>query len=288
MAKERLQKVLAAAGAGSRRACEQLILDGRVSVNGRVPETMPVLVDAGRDRIEVDGKPVRAERCVYFLLHKPKGVVCTNNDPSGRLRAVDLLGGVRERVYPVGRLDEDATGLLLLTNDGDLAERIMHPRYGVPKTYRAEVSGRVDHETIQQLRGGVRLSEGRTSPADATIVHSDRQISVLEITLRDARNREVRRMLAKVGHNVRKLKRIAIGPLTLGPLPIGAYRPLLPRELERLQRVLKAASLEAENRPAPAAVRKPRKRPAARSRTFRGQSGGKPSRPGGMSSRYSA
>jgi len=239
-----------------------LILDGRVSVNGKVADTLPVLVDPATDRIEVDGRPVRIERPIYLLMHKPRGVVCTNNDPSGRRRAVDLLSGVRERVYPVGRLDEDSTGLLLLTNDGALAERIAHPRYGVPKTYRAEVSGRVEGESLVKLREGVWLSDGRTAPADARIIHRGRDASVLEVTLREGRNREVRRVLARLGHNVRRLKRIAIGPLQLGPLPAGAWRPLAPRELAALQRVMRAGPAEWPPMRRPDKPRASRERPA--------------------------
>lgn len=236
MARERLQKVLAAAGVAARRACEQLILDGRVQVNGRPVVSLPVLVDPRRDRITVDGKPLTASRLVYFVLNKPRGVLCTNADPAGRLRAIDLLGGVRERVFPVGRLDADSTGLLLMTNDGELAERLSHPRYGVPRTYRAEVEGRVEQEDLERLRRGVWLAEGKTGPAHAKIVLRQPHRSILEITLREGRNREIRRVLARVGHKVRRLKRVAIGPIQLQSLPIGAYRPLKPKELDTLRR----------------------------------------------------
>lgn len=242
MARERLQKILAAAGVAARRACEQLILDGRVHVNGRRVDTLPVLVDLRRDRITIDGKPLPAPRHVYYVLNKPRGVLCTNADPAGRLRAVDLLGGVRERVFPVGRLDADSTGLLLMTNDGGLAERLSHPRYGVPKTYRAEVEGRVDEEDLERLRGGVWLAEGKTSPARAKIVLRQPHRSILEITLREGRNREIRRVLARLGHKVRRLKRVAIGPIQLQSLPIGAYRPLKPKELDTLRKQAEHAS----------------------------------------------
>lgn len=234
---ERLQKVLAAAGHGSRRACEGLIEEGRVAVNGRVVKELPVLVDPAHDRIVVDGEPVEAQHKVYFLLHKPKGVVCTNNDPAGRPRAIDLLPPRRERVFTVGRLDADSTGLLLLTNDGELTARLTHPRYEVPKTYRAEVAGRLDEATLERVRRGVWLSEGKTAPAQATIIYRRPQSTIVEITLREGKNREIRRVLAKLGHKVYRLHRIRIGPLSLGSLPLGAVRPLQPRELAHLKRL---------------------------------------------------
>lgn len=236
MPAERLQKVLAAAGYGSRRACEMLILDGRVQVNGHTPRELPVLVDPATDRVLVDGKAIQRERMVYLLLHKPRGVLCTNNDPDGRPRVVDLLKGVRERVYPVGRLDADSSGLLLMTNDGELAERLMHARYGVPRTYRADVEGGVAEESLEKLREGIWLPEGRTQPAHAKIIHRQRDKTVLEITLREGRNREVRHVLARLGHKVRRLLRIALGPLQLRGLPVGAFRPLRSDELETLRR----------------------------------------------------
>jgi 23S rRNA pseudouridine2605 synthase len=234
MATERIQKILAAAGFGARRTCEQLVLDGRVRINGEVVRTLPILVEPNRDRLTVDGRPVRAERHVYFILHKPRHVYCTHNDPSGRKRAIDLLVGVRERVYPVGRLEAEATGLLLMTNDGELAARLTHPRYGIPKTYRAEVDGCPSPRTIETLRRGVWLSDGRTPPAEVTLVHKERDKAVLEITLREARNREVQRLLAKLGHRVRRLVRIRTGKLSIRGLPVGAFRPLSRAEVEYL------------------------------------------------------
>ncbi|HPD28641.1 MAG TPA: pseudouridine synthase [Phycisphaerae bacterium] len=235
MPKERLQKVLAAAGLASRRECEQIILDGRVSVNARKVHSLPVLVDPDVDKIAVDGRPLRAQRKVYFLLHKPKGVHCTNYDPDGRPRAVDLLGGVRERVFPVGRLDADTTGLLLMTNDGELAQRLTHPRHGIPKTYRAHVNGLITREQLDELRKGVWLAEGKTRVSEATVIHAARDQSVVEITLREGRNREVRRVLAKIGHAVRKLIRIRIGPLSLRGLGPGEFRPLTSSEVNLLK-----------------------------------------------------
>jgi len=236
MATERLQKILAAAGLASRRGCEEIILDGRVTVNGRRVHTLPVLVDPEADEITVDGRPLKVDRKVYFLLHKPRGVHCTNYDPDGRPRAVDLLGGVRERVFPVGRLDAETTGLLLMTNDGELAEQLTHPRHGVPKTYRAHVNGQVTEEQLADLRKGVWLAEGKTRVSEASIIHAARDQSVVEITLREGRNREVRRVLARIGHAVRKLIRIRIGPLSLRGLGPGEFRPLTSAEVNLLKR----------------------------------------------------
>lgn len=260
MPKERLQKVLAATGLASRRECEQIILDGRVSVNGRKVDSLPVLVDPEVDKIAVDGRPLRAERKVYFLLHKPKGVHCTNYDPDGRPRAVDLLGGVRERVFPVGRLDADTTGLLLMTNDGELAQQLTHPRHGIPKTYRAHVNGRVTAEQLEDLRKGVWLAEGKTRVSEATIIHAARDQSVVEVTLREGRNREVRRILAKIGHAVRRLIRIRIGPLSLRGLGPGEFRPLSSSEVNLLKKYKppppRAMKGKPDRKPVPAGTRR--------------------------------
>lgn len=279
MAIERAQKLLAAAGFGSRRACEQLILEGRVSVNGRLANTLPVLVDVESDRLTVDGKPIRPERKVYFLVHKPRGVVCTNNDPSGRKRAIDLLHHISERVYPVGRLDAESTGLLLMTNDGELAQQLAHPRHGIVKTYRAEVAGHVDEATLARIRQGVWLSEGRSGSAKATIIYRRPNSTILEITLLESRNREIRRVLAKLGHKVYRLVRIKIGELSLHKLPVGGFRPLRPEELRSLHR----SAARATPPPRPTAARSAGPRPASTGRPARGRSrgrGGGDNRPG--------
>jgi 23S rRNA pseudouridine2605 synthase len=247
MATERIQKVLAAAGYGARRACEQLVLDRRVAVNGTVVHTLPVLVDPERDHIVVDGKPLRAARHVYFLLNKPPGVFCTHNDPSGRTRAVDLLVGVRERVFPVGRLDSESTGLLIMTNDGALTQKLTHPRFAVPKTYQAETVGCPTTETLAKLRAGVWLSDGKTAPANITILHRERDKTVLEITIRESRNRELRRVLAKLGHKVRRMARVRMGKLTIRGLPLGAYRVLNSAEVKYLHSL--AEQVPAEETP---------------------------------------
>lgn len=248
MSKERLQKVMAEAGIASRRHCEQMIRDGLVKVNGQIVTKLPVLVDLQCDRIVVSGRRLRFEPKVYFLLNKPKNVVCTNSDPQGRRRAVDLLRGVKERVYPVGRLDVDSKGLLILTNDGELANLLTHPRYGVIKTYVAEIDGRIDGEAIRKLKKGMYFAEGRAAAEDVRILRRGPKRSLLEITLREGRNRQIRRMLLRLGHPVRQLTRVRIGRLTLRGLGAGKCRPLTDAEVTSLRRsVQKAKKTKKEN-----------------------------------------
>lgn len=256
----RLQKFLSDTGVASRRRAEELIEEGRVLVNDEVVTSLPAFVDPQHDQVVVDGLRVKAQPPAYYLLHKPKGVVCTNNDPAGRLRAIDLLPPMPQRLFPVGRLDEDSTGLLLMTNDGELAEEITHPRYGVPKIYRAEVRGRVAPELVEQMRRGVWLSEGKARAAEVEIVRSTNKSSVLNITLREGRKRQVRRMLAKLGHAVRQLKRLQIGPLSVRGLPEGACRQIRPAELRELRAMLD----EGRKATRAAGADRPRRRPSAR------------------------
>ncbi len=234
MARERIQKVLAAAGVCARRASELLVLDGRVKINGKTVRSLPQLVDPAKDAIAVDGKLIHTTQRAYYLLNKPKHVLCTHNDPADRKRAVDLMVGVKERLFPVGRLDADSTGLLIMTNDGELTQKLTHPRFGVPKTYRAEIVGQPSTQTLDKLRGGVWLAEGKTGLARISIIHQQREKTILEITLREGRNREIRRMLAKIGHKVRRLSRICIGRISTRKLPLGAYRKLTPSEVKYL------------------------------------------------------
>ena len=224
----RLNAYLARAGVASRRGADELIKAGRVRVNGE-PGQLNTFV-AARDRVEVDGREVRPQRLAYLLLHKPAEVVTTARDPQGRLTVVDLVP--REpRVVPVGRLDVDTTGALLLTNDGALAHRLAHPRYGVDKVYVAEVEGDPGDTVLQRLRDGVELEDGRTSPARARRLGRGR----IELTIHEGRNRQVRRMLEAVGHPVVRLHRSGYGGLTLGGLGAGAWRELEPAEVERLR-----------------------------------------------------
>lgn len=235
MAKERLQKVMASAGVASRRQCEELILQGMVSVNGRVVDELPAFVDPDTDVITVGGRRIRRREPVYFLLNKPKGVICTSNDPQGRPKATDLVPPA-ERVFCVGRLDADTSGLIILTNDAELTDLLTHPKYKVPKAYVARVSGRVEGETLQKLRKGVWLAEGRTTEADAKVLKNGHNESLLEVTIKQGLNRQVRRMLAKVGLPVQSLKRTRIGPLKLERLGVGKYRPLSKAEVAALKR----------------------------------------------------
>ena len=228
---ERLQKVLAAAGIGSRRHCEELIAEGRVAVNGQTA-LLGRRVDPSTDRVTVDGVSVAtAPGLVYYLLNKPAGVVSTASDPQGRPTVVELVPA-EPRVYPVGRLDAATEGLLLLTNDGDLAHRLTHPSFGVEKEYLAAVDGSPRPGAIRALRTGVDLSDGRTAPARVSQVEP----AVLRITIHEGRNRQVRRMADAVGHPVRRLVRTRIGPLRLDSLQPGQWRQLTVEEVRALER----------------------------------------------------
>jgi len=232
---ERVQKILAAAGYGSRRACEQIVADGRVRVNGRIETALPLMVDVETDRIAVDGKPVRKARTVFFLMNKPPGIAASVTPQEGRKTLTTLLSRVREPVTAVGRTEPECGGLLLLTNDRDTAERLASPRGGLAKTYRVEVQGRIESDGLAQLRGGIRLSEGRTAPAEVRVVHADRERTIIEMKMNDSLQREIPRAVAKIGHKVRRMVRIQMGRLSIRKLPVGAVRPLTPVEIEYLK-----------------------------------------------------
>jgi 23S rRNA pseudouridine2605 synthase len=234
----RLQKVLAQAGIGSRRACEALIGEGRVEVNSEVVTEQGRRVDPEHDVIRVDGARIPPpRRHLYLALNKPRGVVVTMDDPEGRRTVANLLaeGATRslkkERLFHVGRLDTDTEGLLILTNDGDFAHKLAHPSYQVPKTYIVEVSGVVGPQTLRQLRRGITLEDGPVRPTSVKIVSSAGEKTLLKITLQEGRNRIVRRTMEAVGHPVRRLSRVGIGPVRLGNLPAGEYRELTREEL---------------------------------------------------------
>jgi len=232
---QRLQRVLAACGVGSRRECEQLMLDGRVEVDGRVVTELGVKVDARQQTIAVDGVHVRSPRLQYFMLNKPPGVISTSRDPSGRVRVIDLIQ-TDQRVYNVGRLDKSSEGLILVTNDGDLANQLTHPRFGVEKKYHVFVAGRPEREDLKRLTHGIYLEEAKVRVSNIRVRKNLRDGTWLEITLNEGRNREIRRMLAKCGHKVLRLRRVAIGPLQMGDLPIGSHRMLFPEEVQVLKR----------------------------------------------------
>lgn len=230
----RLQKLLAQAGLGSRRACDALVGDGRVRVNGKVAD-LGTRIDPAHDRVTVDGRPVSfAQEHVVYMLNKPAGIVTTMTDDKGRPCVGDLVRGFPQRLFHVGRLDEDTEGLLLLTNDGDLAHRLMHPSHGVQKTYVAKVRGPVTPGTARALTRGVELGDGVAVADRATIKAANDRWSVIEIVLHEGRKRIVRRMCKAVGHPVERLTRTCLGSLALGDLPLGEMRQLTPGELKML------------------------------------------------------
>jgi len=259
----RLQKALADAGVAARRDCEELILQGRVKVNGVIVAAMPAWVDPSRDRIEVDGQPLQRVKSVevghekiYVLLNKPRGVITTTNDPEARQTVNDLVilpNNIRARLFPVGRLDADSNGLILMTNDGELANRLTHPRYGVPKQYAVSIRGRLTQEDITTLKEGIHLAHlshdnddspvvKRASMANVELVgygtdRNSNERTRLLVTLREGQNREIRRMIAHLGYKVRRLERVSIGPLTTKGLGVGQWRFLTTKEVNQLQRL---------------------------------------------------
>jgi len=237
----RLQKYLAEAGVASRRHCEQLIEDGRVSVNGQPVRLLGTKVDAERDSIEVDGKPVAVERKVYVALNKPAGFLCTNHDTHQRQRAVDLLPHTLPRLYTVGRLDKDTEGLLFLTNDGTFSLRLTHPRYKMSKTYLVEVEGGLTSAEIARLLQGVR-SDGETLRAEKIFqVRSQKNTTELRVVLSEGKKRQIRRMMSAVGHPVKRLVRLAVGPVKLGNLATSQWRHLTHEEVCKLMQFSPAA-----------------------------------------------
>ncbi|HEX4142906.1 MAG TPA: pseudouridine synthase [Pirellulales bacterium] len=243
----RLQKILAAAGVGSRRQCEEVILEGRVEVDRKVVSQLGAKADPFRQEIRLDGALLAKPKRVYYLVHKPPGVLSTNRDPAGRPRVVDLLAPRGERLFTVGRLDMSSEGLILATNDGELANLLTHPRYGVEKTYHVEVAGAIDRAELARLEEGMYLAEGFARVVGARIKSRFKKSTLLEITLDEGRNREIRRLLARTGHKVMRLRRIALGPLRLGEVPSGAYRPLTGDEVRALwQTTTPAARRERE------------------------------------------
>ena len=268
MSEERLQKVLASAGVDSRRKCEELILSGAVRINGRVVDKLPAFVDPERDNITVDGVKVRAAPKVYFVLNKPKGVICTNFDPApilkigrritskmppvsrhattkrpstfqigaGRKKAIDIVKS-RERIFCVGRLDADSTGMIILTNDNELANKLTHPRYGLVKTYIVKVRGEASGERLEKLKRGIWLSEGKTNRASVKILKRSYKESLVEIAIREGLNRQIWRMFAKVGYKVVSLKGTHIGRLDFRGLGVGKYRRLSGSETAYLKKV---------------------------------------------------
>lgn len=231
---ERLHKVMAEAGIGSRRRCEELILDKRVLVDGRVVRELGVKVDPEQVEIICDGVALRRERKIYFIFNKPRGVVCSTRDPKNRPLVVDMFRKIEQRVFPVGRLDVDSEGLLIVTNDGALCNLLTHPRYEVAKTYVVVVRGALVGKSLEKVQGGVWLAEGKTHPAKIRIVKRTRESTALEITLKEGKNREVRRVFARVGHPVSFLRRTHIGKLQLTNLKPGQHRTVSREQLLRM------------------------------------------------------
>jgi 23S rRNA pseudouridine2605 synthase len=238
---ERLQKILARAGLASRREAERWILDGRVTVNGTVVRQLGTQADAAKDAIKVDGKRVKAARApAYYALHKPPGIITTMHDPEKRpdLSRITVRLGEKQRVFPVGRLDFNSSGLLLLTNDGVLAQRLTHPRFGVKKVYRVKLSECPDEQDLAAIRKGIRLEDGMTAPARIKVVEKLKKNAWVEIEIHEGRNRQVRRMFEALGYFVEKLIRIRVGPVTLGTLALGELRPLSPVEIKALKQAV--------------------------------------------------
>ncbi len=238
---ERLQKILSRAGISSRRAGEKMMAQGRIRVNGVVVTEPGTKADPERDEIRVDGRLVSLEtEPIYLMLHKPQGYVTTLSDPQGRPIVTDLLQGVTERVYPVGRLDYDSEGLLILTNDGDFAQKLQHPRHGIPKTYRVKVEGNLHKREIKALESGIDLPDGRFSPAEIRLEKTNPGSTWLSLTITDGRNRVIRRAFDSLGHRVARLVRVAVADLSLGSLRSGSWRMLNPREVTRLMALTRA------------------------------------------------
>lgn len=255
--KERIQKLLANAGVASRRHVEEMVLQGRVGVNGRIVRDLPILINPETDKVEVDGERIKlASKTkggdsrgdhqgarLYFLLNKPRGVYSTNVAQGAQTRAIDLLPqNLGARVYPVGRLDAESKGLLLLTNDGELTNQLTHPRYGVTKTYRAVVDGAIDPRTLEQVEKGMWLADKggkgfKTGRSHIRIVKRTRERSILEVSVKEGRDPQLRRTLARLGHKVRDLTRTRLGPLSIEGLPPGKFRPLTPKEVRQLRKL---------------------------------------------------
>ena len=245
---ERIQKILARAGVASRREAERMVLEGRVVVNGKVVDQAGFKADPLKDHIKVDGKRLfRPEPKITLLLNKPKGYLSTVKDPARRPTVMDLLKGVKWRVYPLGRLDFDAEGLLFLTNDGDLAYQLSHPKFSIPRTYWAKVEGVPEKEELMRLKKGVMLEDGMARAVSVHILRQMEKHSWVEAVVTEGRNRLVKRMFSAIGHTVLKLKRIRFGPIRLGNLPVGQCRPLTDEEVEKLKQISSESGVRRKN-----------------------------------------
>ena len=239
MSEERLHKVLSRAGVASRRAAEKLIAEGHVSVDGKTVRELGTKVDAERADIRVDGRKIKLNvEKFYVMLNKPRRVLSAVSDDRGRQTVIDLIDDVDERIFPIGRLDYNTEGLLLLTNDGELTNGLLHPRFEIDKTYRAVIKGRVDEERLDRLRVGIKLEDGITAPALVQTLAIEDGETLIEITIHEGRNRQVRRMFSAIGYNIKRLRRVSFAGLKLGDLKVGAHRLLNKREVEALHRLI--------------------------------------------------
>ena len=235
--KVRLQKVLADAGIASRRACDKLVDEGLVKVNNQVVTTPGLRVDPGNDRITYKGKLLKPEKKFYVMVNKPKGYICTNNDEKGRRRTIDIVKDIPARLYTVGRLDWDVEGLIILTNDGDFAYKLTHPKHHVPKTYVVKIKGAIEAKHVAKIFSGIYIDGKKTQPAKAEILKTSRQTSHVKLTLFEGKKREIKRMFFQLGYRVYHIKRISINGLKLGNLQPGRYRNLRDYEIKRLMRL---------------------------------------------------
>lgn len=284
--RQRLQKVLAAAGIGSRRECETYIVEGRVDVDGDVVTELGTTVNPTKQKIRFDGDPISRFKAIYYIVNKPTGILSTNKDPAGRMRVIDLVPD-GTKLFTVGRLDKGSEGLMLVTNDGDLANRLAHPSFGVEKIYQVVVAGSPKSDDLKTLRRGVHLAEGVVRVSRLSVKKKLKNSTQLEMVLTEGRNREIRRMAASIGHKVISLKRIGLGPLRLGTMPVGTYRPLTSAELKRVK-VLVEGKKPSKRRAASARVSiraadsVEKSRTAGKdSRSAKGARGGKTSRSAG-------
>ncbi len=238
----RLQRFLAAAGLGSRRHCEEYITSGRVTIDGETVSELGIQVDPDEQAVTFDGEPLRIERKKYYALNKPVGYLCTHSDPGGRRNVTELFPTGGPRLFAVGRLDETSEGLLIVTNDGDLGNKLAHPRFRIDRTYQVQVAGHPQRSVLTELERGMYFSEGKFRAESVRPLKKQGKSTFLEVRLREGRNREIRRLLAKVGHKVMKLQRVGFGPVKLGKLKPGEYRELRPSEVNALRELVKKTS----------------------------------------------
>ena len=241
MSEERLQKILSGAGVASRRAAEQLIVEGHITVNGKIVRELGTKVDPASAVIRVDGKKISLNvEKIYIMLNKPRRTLSAVSDDRGRQTVIDLIDDVDKKIFPIGRLDYNTEGLLLLTNDGALTHGLLHPRFEINKTYRALIKGRVDETRLDRLRIGIKLEDGMTAPALVNVLSVEDDQSLVEITIHEGRNRQVRRMFSAIGYNIKRLRRVAFAGLTLDNLKLGSHRRLNKSEVEQLYRLIGA------------------------------------------------